>query len=70
VIVFLYCDSQRQVVVLTARVESADGRFIEQIANTLRPGDAWCGYTYDQLLALGSGRHDLPIPAVPADTGS
>ncbi len=55
--VFLNFDSDS--IVVTALAESLEDDVLGDMWETVRPGGQFLGYSYDELRALGEGKHDL-----------
>ncbi len=64
--VFLVCDAEEQTVLVQATLEGNTGK--GHIREQVRPDEDFFGHTYDELMRLGSGRHELePKPPAPPD---
>jgi hypothetical protein len=63
VTVYLFCDAEAQEVMLMAPADSPDGRVKGNMLEFVRPGGEFLGHSYEELRALGNGRHDLALPA-------
>jgi hypothetical protein len=67
--VFLFIDPDEATIMLSAPARSEDGRTRGTLRRFLHPGEDFHGYTYEELLALGPGKHELtfPHPALPKE---
>jgi hypothetical protein len=65
--VILFVDREKEVVHLMSQVVSADGRTKGKIQIALQPGEDYHGYTYDMLVRLGPGKHELTFPPPKAE---
>lgn len=61
-IVFLFVDPDEDEIMLSAPAESEDGTARGTLRAFLHPGEDYRGYTYEELLHLGPGRHELLFP--------
>jgi hypothetical protein len=59
--VFLTCCREREEVKVLARLPDGLGP-VEKVTVRLAAGMSWQGYTYEDLMRLGTGSHDLQLP--------
>ncbi len=48
-----------ELIVIEIRPESQGNTIIGDFRQEVQPGESWMGYSYDDLRALGEGRHTL-----------
>ena len=56
--VFVSCDSKAEVISVRKRLTSPGGQ-VGHIADIIRPGESFEGHSYEDLLRLGDGEHEL-----------
>jgi hypothetical protein len=57
--VYLFCDQESSRVEVTGFVVSPDGRTRGKCIETIQPGEDFYGHTYEELVLLGDGEHNL-----------
>jgi hypothetical protein len=61
-LVFLIHDPEAGHIMIRGRLESAAPRGVGHLVVQVRPGESYKGYTYEHLVKLGTGTHDLVFP--------
>jgi hypothetical protein len=57
--VFLVHDPEANHILLRARLELDHPKGVGKLLVRVRPGESYKGYSYEQLVELGTGTHDL-----------
>jgi hypothetical protein len=66
--VYLFCDPEASTVQVVAPAISQDGTVRGKLTEFVRPGEDFLGHTYEDLMRLGHGRHELePVPSRQSD---
>jgi hypothetical protein len=68
-LVLLKCSRAKEIVMLFRDWNDSRDPRSEKGAIRLAAGMVWQGYTYEELVRLGSGVHDLELPRQPLQQG-
>ena len=66
--VYLGCDAKKRSVLVLARL-NGPGQARGHVRLSVKPGQTFWGYTYDELMKLGNGSHDLKPKEEPEAAG-